>query len=107
MPDGKPKIQIMVNFGRPRNESFWYIDWQFGIKIAIAYFATVWYTSSSFCIIFPHFGILYQENSGNPGANSYINMSTSYSLTTKKYLSAHIHDPILRLFKFIATTPAL
>jgi hypothetical protein len=48
---------------------FWYISWQFGIFCAyifgifcglLVYFMFNWY-------IFPRFGLLYQEKSGNPG----------------------------------------
>jgi hypothetical protein len=49
----KPKIPIWVNFGGPRHGKRWYILWPFGNLAAI------WY-------IFPRFGILCQEKSGDP-----------------------------------------
>jgi hypothetical protein len=59
----KPKFPIWVNSGGPKNGIFyvhleyyaaiWYILWPFGDVLVI------WY-------IFPRFGILYQEKSGNP-----------------------------------------
>jgi hypothetical protein len=59
----KPKIQIWVNFGGSCNGIFYghlvhftvfcYILWRFGIvRVNLVYFS--------------HFGILYQEKSGNP-----------------------------------------
>jgi hypothetical protein len=49
----KPKIPIWVNFGGPLNGKYWYILWSFGNVVVI------WY-------IFPRFGKLCQEKSGNP-----------------------------------------
>jgi hypothetical protein len=69
----KPKIPLWVNFGAVCNGRFWYIFghvayftanlcilWSFGIFCGrLVYFVVVWY-------IFPRFGLLYQEKSGNP-----------------------------------------
>jgi hypothetical protein len=62
----KPKIPMWVNFGGPYNKKCWYILWSigifcrpFGIFWPFGSIVVIWY-------IFPHFGILYQEKSGNP-----------------------------------------
>jgi hypothetical protein len=63
----KPNIPIWVNFGGPWNGKCWYILWPFGINnnhlVYLRPFGSLevnWY-------IFPCFGILFQEKSGNPG----------------------------------------
>jgi hypothetical protein len=64
----KPKIPILVNFGRPWSENFWYILWSFGLfHIHLVYFMYVLLVC--FAIIwniFPQFGMLHREKSGNP-----------------------------------------
>jgi hypothetical protein len=64
----KPNIQIWVNFGGTCNGRCWYILWAFGLRILrpigllcghLVYFMALGY-------IFPGFGMLYQEKSGNP-----------------------------------------
>jgi hypothetical protein len=52
----KQKIPIWVNFGGPGNGKVWYILWPFGNLVA------VWF-------IYPRFGTLCQEKSGNHGRN--------------------------------------
>jgi hypothetical protein len=43
--------------------AIWEILWPFGISCDyLVYFVVIWY-------IFPHFGMLYQEKSGNPVLN--------------------------------------
>jgi hypothetical protein len=67
----KPKIPILVHFGRPLEwkllvyfmpnwniTAIWYILWSFGD------FVGIWN-------IFPRFGTLWQEKSGNPGLSFY------------------------------------
>jgi hypothetical protein len=45
-----------------------YILWTLGPFYGLLlYFMDIWYSSWSFGIFFPRFGILYQEKSGNPG----------------------------------------
>jgi hypothetical protein len=66
----KPKIPIWVNFGGSCNGRCWYlycmdvwsIFWNFSdiFNVHLVYFVVIWY-------IFPRFGMLYQEKSGNPG----------------------------------------
>jgi hypothetical protein len=57
----KPKIQIWVHFGGPWNGECWYILWSFGmIHGHSVHFVVIWY-------VFPGFGILCEEKSGNPG----------------------------------------
>jgi hypothetical protein len=53
--------------------AIWYILWPFGIFYGhLVYFMAVWYILWPFGIFyghlvyFPHFGLLYQEKSGNP-----------------------------------------
>jgi hypothetical protein len=58
--------------------AIWYILWPFGIFYGhLVYFMAIWYILWSFGIfyghlviwyIFPPFGILCQEKSGNPGS---------------------------------------
>jgi hypothetical protein len=65
----KPKIPIWVNFGGSCNGIFYdhlvyftairNILWPCGIFVVIGY-------------IFPHFGMLYQEKSGNPVTNAHL-----------------------------------
>jgi hypothetical protein len=63
----RPKIAIWVNFGGSCNGRCWYILWTFWYILRtfdifyghLVNFVVIWY-------IFPHFGILYQEKSGNP-----------------------------------------
>jgi hypothetical protein len=58
----KPKIPIWENFGGSCNGYYWYILWPFGLFTAIGnilwpfgiFYGLFWY-------IFPHFGILYQD----------------------------------------------
>jgi hypothetical protein len=66
----KPKILILVSFVGPWNEKSWYILWPFGIHYINLVFlrplgnlVAIWY-------IFPCFGILNEEKSGNPGHNT-------------------------------------
>jgi hypothetical protein len=56
-----PQIPFRVNFGGSCIGRCWYILWLFGIFNGhLLQFVVIWY-------IFPRFGILYQEKSGNPG----------------------------------------
>jgi hypothetical protein len=66
----KPKIQIWVNLGGSCNGRCWYILWTLGPFYGLLlYFMDIWYSSWSFGIFFPRFGILYKEKSGNPDVN--------------------------------------
>jgi hypothetical protein len=62
----KPKIPIWVNFVGPQNGKCWYILCSLGVVYShLVYFGNVvvlWY-------IFPRFGILCQEKSGNPDSH--------------------------------------
>jgi hypothetical protein len=67
LPDGlfsNQKVPIWVNFGGSCTENlgtFWSILLPLEIFYGhLVYFVVIWY-------IFPRFGILYQEKSGNPG----------------------------------------
>jgi hypothetical protein len=63
----KTKIPTWVNFGGSCNGRCWYILWTLGLFYGqlvnvfahLVYFMAIWY-------IFPHFGMFYQEKSGNP-----------------------------------------
>jgi hypothetical protein len=66
----------------PCNGRSWYILWTFGLCILrpfdifygrLAYFVAIWY-------IFNHFGILYQEKSGNPVKKSEWNWPNNYQI---------------------------
>jgi hypothetical protein len=55
---------MLVNYGGSCNVRCWYIMWPFGLHYGhfygyLVYFVAIWY-------IFPRFGVLYQEKSGNP-----------------------------------------
>jgi hypothetical protein len=65
----KPKIPIWVNFGGPLIGKCRYLLWPIGIFDGhLGYFIATWYIMCSFGT-FSSFGIiLYQEKSGNPGA---------------------------------------
>jgi hypothetical protein len=57
----KPKIQLWENFGGPWNGKGWCTLWPFGIYYGhLVIFVLIWF-------IFPCFGILCKEKSGNPG----------------------------------------
>jgi hypothetical protein len=78
----RPKIPIWVYSGGPRNGKCCYIFWSFKyfttivyILWDIAYFLVIWY-------IFPHFGILYQENTGNPGLASRLRLRSLLYIRT-------------------------
>jgi hypothetical protein len=64
----KQKIQIWVNFERPRMEMLVYFTYGH-----LEYFTVIWYTLWPFgnvvviWYIFPRLGMLCQEKSGNPG----------------------------------------
>jgi hypothetical protein len=61
-----PKIPIWVYFGGPWNGKCLYILLPYGIFYGLlVHFGVIWY-------IFPRFGLLYQENSGNPSLNMQI-----------------------------------
>jgi hypothetical protein len=64
----KPKIQLWVNFGESRTGRCWYILWTLGPFYGLLlHFMDTWYVQ--FVVIwyiFPRFGILYEEKSGNP-----------------------------------------
>jgi hypothetical protein len=60
----KPKISVWVNFGVSCNERFWKILCWFGLFYChLVYFWSYWY-------IFPRFGMLQQNQSGNPVAHA-------------------------------------
>jgi hypothetical protein len=45
----------------------WYMFWQFGIYFgSLVYVLAIWYIFGN-SLKYPHFGILCQEKSGNPG----------------------------------------
>jgi hypothetical protein len=49
-----------------------YILWPFGIFCGhLVHFVVIWYILRSFWYIFPRFGMLYQEKSGNPALQVY------------------------------------
>jgi hypothetical protein len=65
LPDGilfKPKIPIWENFVGSCNGRCWHILWPFGICILWTF--GIFY---GHLVYFSHFGMLYQEKSGNPG----------------------------------------
>jgi hypothetical protein len=69
LPDGKfsnQKIQIWVDFGVCCNERCWCILWPLGIHFG--HLACFWPFGNLVVIryICPHFGIFYQQKSGNP-----------------------------------------
>jgi hypothetical protein len=69
----------LVNFGGPWNGNCWYILCPFGIYYGhLVYFIAILY-------IFPRFGILLQEKTGNPGANP---TTLSYNASVVKMHSA-------------------
>jgi hypothetical protein len=53
-----PKIPISECFGWPWNGKYWYILWPF-----VIFYGHLMY----FMVYLSHFGMLYQEKSGNPG----------------------------------------
>jgi hypothetical protein len=72
----KPKIPIWVNFGRSCNGRCWYILCPFGLFYGhLWYFVAIW-DILCFLIYLFRFGTLYQEKSGNPGANHRVHSST-------------------------------
>jgi hypothetical protein len=69
----KPKIPVWVNFGGSCNGRCWYILRPFGpISGHFVYCVAIWYILWLFGIFygylvyFSHFGVLYQDKSGNP-----------------------------------------
>jgi hypothetical protein len=63
------KIAIWVNVGGSCNERCWYIF--YGNLVYFTAISYVLWTFGIFCgnlVPFPSFGILYQENYGNPGS---------------------------------------
>jgi hypothetical protein len=64
------EIQIWVNFGMFCNRIYWYGHLVYITAIwyilfdHLVYFVVIWY-------IFPHFGMLYKEKSGNPEPNPF------------------------------------
>jgi hypothetical protein len=78
LPDGifsnqKSKFEY-IHFGGSCNERCWYILWAFVLFYGhvmyvvyghLVYFVVIWY-------IFPRFGMLCQEKSGNPGVISFL-----------------------------------
>jgi hypothetical protein len=67
----RPKIPIWVYFGGPWNGKFWYICifWSFGIFYDHWVYFWAFVNSVVIWYIFPHFGTLHQEKSGNPAPN--------------------------------------
>jgi hypothetical protein len=70
-------------------EAIWYILWYFGIFYGIlAYFKVFWYILWYFGIFygifvyFSRFGMLYQEQSGNPGQEDYLSSPEFFLSTT-------------------------
>jgi hypothetical protein len=73
LPDGiilNQKIPIWVNFGWSCNERCWYLyghfvyftaKWYILLSFMLVHFVVIWY-------IFPRFGLLYREKSGNHGS---------------------------------------
>jgi hypothetical protein len=71
LPDGlhifKPKIPIWVISGGPCNGRCLYIKWNFGLFYGhLVYLMAIWYIFGHLVLIFRRFGMLYQEQSGNP-----------------------------------------
>jgi hypothetical protein len=61
------KDALWVNFGGSCNGKSWYILRPLGLFYGHwKYFIAIWYILWSFWYIFPRFGILYTEKSGNP-----------------------------------------
>jgi hypothetical protein len=71
MPDiFKPKFPIWVNFGGPWNRKCWYILLSFEYFEVILYIIRAFGNVVVIWYIFPRFGILCQEKSGNPASLS-------------------------------------
>jgi hypothetical protein len=110
-----PKIQILVQFWRPRNGKFRYILeqvvifktvccilWPFGVFVVIwcfcgqlvflwsfGVFVVIWYFWYFFIYIFAHFGVLYREKSGNHGMQYHRNDSVGGNAASqKRYIGA-------------------
>jgi hypothetical protein len=68
----KQKISIWVNFGVPCSVSYSYILRPFGLFYChLLYFKAIYRVHFVvFWVYLSHFGILYRENSGNPGYQS-------------------------------------
>jgi hypothetical protein len=64
----RPKIPIRVNFGGPWNGKGWYILWPFGIYHGHLVHFWLFVNLMAICHLFPRFGTLCQEKSGNPGS---------------------------------------
>jgi hypothetical protein len=68
LPDGifsYQKAQFWYTFRRTWNGKYWYILWPFGIFYGhVEFLIAIWYI---LCSIFPRFGMLQQQKSGNPG----------------------------------------
>jgi hypothetical protein len=62
----KPKVQVWVNFGRPLNGHCWYILWSCGLLYGPF---GLFYGHMVILYIFPRFGILCPEKSGNPASS--------------------------------------
>jgi hypothetical protein len=82
----KPKIPIWVNFWRVLCKIlvhlmiFWTILWPLAIFYGhLVYFVVIWY-------IFPRFGILYQENSGNPDSSDFSSKERETELCMHMYV---------------------
>jgi hypothetical protein len=67
----KPKIQIWVNFGGSCKGRFWSILWTSGLFYGHLVYVLNGHLVNfvSICYIFPRFGMLHLEKSGNPGAD--------------------------------------
>jgi hypothetical protein len=70
LPDGlfsNKKSKFGEIFGGSCNGRCWYILCTLGPFYGLLlYFMDIWYSLWEFGILFPRFGILYQEKSGNP-----------------------------------------
>jgi hypothetical protein len=86
----KPKIPTWVNFGRSCNGRCWYILWPFGLFYChLVYIVSIWYMYLMVIwYIFPRFGMLYQDKSGNPEATS--DKGVEKSNIFKTYLTLYI-----------------
>jgi hypothetical protein len=90
LPDGfifKPNIPIWVNYVGSCNKRCWSILWLIGLSYGhFVYFVAIWY-------VFPRFGLLYLEKSGNPGSAAHF-LLTFCSQTTQIYSTANIEIPL-------------
>jgi hypothetical protein len=86
MVDFQTKVPIWVNFGRSCNGRWWYFCGNF------VYFTAKWYfllPLGTFLVIFPWFGMLYREKSGNPDVHTALYFTTSCCLKAYPKIITH------------------